>query len=116
MPDLTIQDFWMCITNNQFQVEIPKTSSVRDELLHATLGKDKYICRYGRTPDGDYDYGWTCECRGFQFRKDCKHIDEAEKQRCGWHQQFDAGEPVDDGNIKRCPECGAEAIGVKCAV
>jgi|TARA_R110000772_G_scaffold9060_4_gene29922 hypothetical protein len=63
-------------------------------------------------PQGDYQYGLTCNCKGYEFRKTCKHVIDAEEHHCGWSQQF--GIPYNgDG---KCPECGAAVEGVRVAI
>ena len=62
-----------------------------------------YTCTFGPST-GQYQYDWSCDCPGFKFRKSCFHIKIAELERCGWHQQFDDGEPING----LCPHCGEE--------
>jgi hypothetical protein len=42
-----------------------------------------------------------CTCKGFKFRKTCKHVNEAIESLCNYHEQVD-GEPELDGI---CPKC-----------
>lgn len=52
----------------------------------------------------------VCDCRGYQFRQKCRHLDAARKQCCDWNSvKRDAQTPVQRmQNI--CPECGSETI------
>ncbi len=65
---------------------------------------DVYTCTFGPTNHGPVQYDWTCDCKGFKFRKKCKHVIDAERDRCGWHQQFDGGRSM----MGYCPRCGNE--------
>lgn len=68
----------------------------------------------------------TCTCRAFYFRKKCKHVDEARKEFCNWHEAIWEGNMTSSfvpGNLiseqissydpnwkekKCCPLCGSE--------
>lgn len=58
----------------------------------------------------------TCTCPAYVFSKNwnkwCKHLEEAEKLICTYHQQFD-GPPEQEGV---CPKCGKPTIYVRVAV
>lgn len=54
----------------------------------------------------DMRNGWTCTCKGFQFRKNCKHIEEVENNRCGWGGGALIGSPSEEPEDGKCPECG----------
>lgn len=60
--------------------------------------------------DYSHRHGWHCDCKGFLYRKQCKHIEAVKKTKCNWDQFTDGGEPID----KMCPMCGTptEVIGV----
>jgi hypothetical protein len=68
---------------------------------------------YGPMPPGDdYAYGWTCTCKGFYFRRRCKHVRHAETLHCGWEQMHHGGAPIDG----RCPKCERPTITISYAV
>lgn len=68
-----------------------------------------YMVRYGYTPTGDYQYGYTCTCEAFKFgKKECKHIKEAKKHHCMWNHEACMGSIVDIPEDGKCPVCGEE--------
>ena len=84
--DLTrITSRW-CATNESFSTQI----------------KD-YVVSYGQTVSGPYQYDWSCTCKGFKFRGQCKHVEEAKSQRCAHGHDAVAGSPVEMGET--CPSC-----------
>lgn len=94
MPDLCVEYYWMCDTNisNVFTIKGSKG--------------DEYRVDY------DHRLGWTCSCKGFKFRRACKHIEQAKKKHCGWNEFIEGGDAVevnDDDehpNGRACPKCG----------
>jgi hypothetical protein len=97
MPDLTIEYHWMCVSNLHDATRVKGSKG------------DEYLVEFnGRLQQ------WHCDCQGFKFRHTCKHVKEAEKNRCGWNAFTDDGDvvevPVDDDhpNGYACPECGGE--------
>ena len=100
---MDIETFWMCRSNLGWETKVPSSD-----------GKTEYTVAFEQTPKGDCEYGFTCTCPRFKFKpnEECKHIKSAKSAFCGWHQQHDGGEPVEG----KCPECGGEVTGVRCAV
>jgi hypothetical protein len=95
MPDLTTHSYWACETCASWQTTI-----------------DGHLVAWGPTPGGQCVYGWSCDCKGFKFRRRCRHADAAEPQRCGWQQFVHGGEPAGD----RCPRCAAALVAESHAV
>ncbi len=87
MPDLTIQNARWCITN---------------EVDEKNIGD--YTQTYHKGNPGPYSVNWACTCKGYQFRKTCKHIVQAEAEHCGYGWEAAAGSPAEMG--KTCPSCG----------
>ena len=72
------------------------------------------------------DNGWTvgplfweggepaCNCPSYIFggKRNCKHIQAALNDACGWHSNYDEPQ-VDEG---KCPRCGGETVTVRVAV
>lgn len=73
-----------------------------------------YTLTYGKHNPGPYSANWDCNCKGYQFRKTCKHIAEAEEKRCGFGWEAAAGSPIDMG--KTCPSCGGPTCAMRYAV
>jgi len=57
-----------------------------------------------------------CTCKGFQFRKNCKHVKEVEKNRCSWHGAYDERQNEEQEKNHICPVCGKETITVAVGV
>lgn len=78
-------------------------------------GSEEYTCTYGAHNAGPYQMNWSCTCKGFQFRKTCKHVKQAEDLRCGHGWEAAAGSPADypDG---KCPSCGKRPVPVRVAI
>jgi hypothetical protein len=96
MPDLTIENHWLCQT-------------ARDWI--ATV--EGHSVSWGTMPPrAGYGYGFRCDCKGFRFRGTCRHVKAAEPLRCGWEAFTHGGQPIGG----KCPRCGgpvtAEAYAV----
>ena len=102
MADLTIESGWMCKSNEYWQVEV---AGSKDNV---------YMVTFCFQPYGPVQYDFECTCPQNRFRhKECKHIKAVKHQRCGWHQQFDAG--YVDPNNPKCPKCGCEVVAIQWA-
>ena len=100
-----IETFTWCIQNEYFSMEIPSGSS--DEV---------YTVSYLSSNPGPYAMNWDCQCKGFKYRKTCKHVVAAAEEKCEHGWEAAAGSPSHDWVDGRCPECGSKAIGVRVAV
>ena len=76
---------------------------------------EEYTCTYGSHIPGPYQMNWACTCKGFQYRKQCKHITMAENLRCGHGWEAAAGSPAQYPD-RKCPKCGADAVPVRVAI
>lgn len=89
----------MCKQNEYWEKQVGDYTVIFDQFSH----KFKHI----------YNYDFSCNCKAYKYgKKYCKHINQVKDERCHWHQQFDAGEIVDN----KCPVCGGELITVKVGV
>jgi hypothetical protein len=94
MPDLTVIHYRGCQDLDYFQMTVDGSKG------------NKYVvsCNRGR---------WSCDCKGFKFRKTCKHVEEAQKNKCGWSQEWNDEEAVVKGGDYVCPKCGGETFVYK---
>ena len=83
MPDLTLESFAICASLVPY---------------HKQWSVGGYI------QNVNHQYELECSCKGYQYRKICKHVTELDQTRCTWNQFIEGGEPVDG----RCPGCGGE--------
>lgn len=90
MPDLTFEYHQQCTGHNQTW----------------------HIGGYDQT--FDLRTGAHCTCKGFQFRKTCKHVQELQTTKlCLWSSAF-SDEPQEQTGI--CPVCGSQTEAVRVAV
>lgn len=100
MPDLTIENYWCCLSNESFSTFV--ASSDGSKTYQVTFGpnhknKDRVV------------NDWACTCPAYEHRPGyCKHIKriQAAGERCGWHKFVDGGEPEYSGDTPCCPNCG----------
>ena len=104
MSDLTEHTAWTCQTNVEW--------------THGVEGSKgtMYTVTFERLPEAT-EYGYTCTCKGFKYRGECRHIKKvvALERRCAWNETLEIGlEPVVDGDGDRwCPRCGGPVVAVK---
>jgi SWIM zinc finger len=100
MPDLTIEYYHVCPSTQHFHKQIKE-----------------YSVTYGFQPTGDYQYGWSCTCPHFRFRKtECKHIQAAKEERCAWNEDAYWGSGAPKPADGKCPNCGETLTVIKVAV
>jgi hypothetical protein len=103
MTDFNLQTSRWCSTNEHYVEVVPGSKGA------------KYTVRYGTTPQGPYQYGWSCTCPAFKFKGgDCKHIKAVESNRCAHGHDACMGSPSPMGET--CPECGSETSVIRVAV
>ena len=111
MPDLNIHTAVTCRTNQEWG-PVKVLSSDGSKIYQVTYGRLAHWA--------DTQYGWSCTCPGFKFRKTCNHIKAVEKsgQRCGWNADLEPGrQPVTTpkGELA-CPECGGPVSAYRVGV
>lgn len=98
MPDLTYHPARWCAGNEVFE-----------KTVEGSVGT--YEVTFNRFNPGEYSCNWACTCPGFKFRGTCKHVKEAESEKCdyGWGASCGSPEPDEvwgEGPEYTCPECG----------
>ena len=89
MPDFTHEVFYHCVSAENFTMKVNEQT--------VTYGPS-----FGR-----YEYDYSCTCKGFKFRKACKHIEKMREEHCNWMQFINGGQPVEKNGKKCCPKCGS---------
>lgn len=108
MPDFTEEVHFHCRSAEDWETTVPASNG----------GTYRVWVGYANWP-GAAKYEFQCECKGFQFRKTCKHVKAAKESDayCGWQQFVHGGAVVrDEQNIARCPECGDITYALRYAV
>jgi hypothetical protein len=49
---------------------------------------------------------FVCDCKGFEFRGQCKHQHEAANKSCWWPMVLDLKQTDSQRKEKICPQCG----------
>jgi len=108
MPDLTLETFWHCETDREWSSTVDGSKGRRYKV---TWDRHSH-----RNHEVQYDY--SCECEGYKFRKDCKHIQHVKDNnlRCGWNSFVEHDEPVKKDGEFFCPRCGEPAFPLQYAV
>jgi hypothetical protein len=111
MPDLIEVVAWTCATNTCFEKKVT-----------GSLG-DTYMVRFARLYGRELErqgvqYGWTCTCKGFEFRGTCRHINATRKSRCGWNGVLEPTAQCehDDEGRPCCPDCHGPVEPIKVGV
>lgn len=89
MPDLTLVPMRQC--------------------SESLIGKSADYGRYKTAIFGPHQF---CNCKGFKYRRTCKHVKDLESKICTYHEQID-GPPNED---KSCPKCGGKTVVVMVGV
>ena len=89
-----------CSTNKEWSTQIVGSKGTVYTVRHQKVA-------------GVYDY--TCTCPSFKFRRKCKHIDQADKLRCGWDEFYSDGKAqpkptANNPDQHSCPNCGSDTF------
>jgi len=98
VPDFTVEIAATCAQNVSWVRTVPS----------ATDPRKTYVVRWGRTYDGDFQFGWSCTCKAFQRCRDprkkaCKHIEAVKHERCTWNNHLEPGYGMSPTDC--CPDC-----------
>lgn len=105
MPDLMIEHVRTCAQNLFFEYK-----------AKGSKGKI-YTVTYCQSHQGQYQYGWFCECPDFVCRKrECKHIRAAKKIKCNWGFEAFMGSQTVPNIDNTCPNCGGETRVIRVGV
>jgi hypothetical protein len=106
MPDLTTETRRTCVSNLRWQKEYP---SSRDPNV-------KYRVYYGPVSTGPYSHNYACDCPAGVHGRPCKHVKQAEQDRCGWGWEAFAGDRPQPNADNTCPNCGEPTEVIKVGV
>lgn len=54
---------------------------------------------------------FICDCRGFEYRGMCKHIEEVSENMCRWDSTLNAEQQTpDQERDMMCPRCGGRTV------
>jgi hypothetical protein len=110
MPDLTEHTFYYCLSNEEFLTFV--ASSNGEKVYTVTFGPEH---KNHEKVVND----WACTCEAYKYRDGyCKHIKkvQASRERCGWYQFADGGEPDTSSEGPKCPKCGGPVATHRVAV
>jgi uncharacterized Zn finger protein len=52
--------------------------------------------------------GNSCDCKGFEFRGTCKHVNALMLKLCGWDSSEDEPQTPQQEMMMQCPRCGGD--------
>ena len=80
---------------------------------HIWACSHQYEVEYSASVGNSGGSAWTCTCKGYYFRKHCKHIAQVASGRCGWNSALDpSAKPANVSSDPQerseniCPDCG----------
>lgn len=98
MPDLTYHNARWCLSNESDQRKFEGSNG------------ETWTADLSRQNPGPYGVNWACDCPGYRFRGNCKHVKIAEEEACGYGWGAACGNPEPDevweGPEHTCPKCG----------
>ncbi len=85
MPDLTVEHYPVC-----------ESARVWSTTVEGITGRHTVTWE-----PGSEGWNYRCTCKGFRFRRSCRHVEEARKQHCNWN-----GFVKGVSEAQECPKCG----------
>lgn len=105
MPDLMIETRVTCKANLNWSKKYTSSS-----------GNGTYTVHYGPVHGGQYSHDYTCDCPAGQHGKMCKHVKQAQQDKCDWGWEAFCGDDPQPNADGTCPNCGGPTTGVRIAV
>lgn len=75
-----------------------------------------HVVRWEKAPSGAYQMRYVCDCPGFRYRRECRHLKVADTLRCKWGEDAFSGSPSQPNADGSCPDCGGPTVPVRVAV
>jgi hypothetical protein len=103
MPDLNIESYYWCSTNEDWSTKVGNYTVTWDRFSH-------------KNRDVQMDYACTCPAYKFGKGKHCKHIIAAKSQHCRWNHEAACGSSQPAPKGRKCPKCGAALSVIRVGV
>lgn len=85
------------------------------KINEVTVPSSKGDTDYRVVASKDPSIASSCECRGFEFRGQCKHLTAALNDICGWQTGDPEWEQTPQQEMMmQCPKCGEDTEMVSC--
>ena len=110
MPDLDILVALTCFSNESWTKSVVGSKGTTYNVKWSRLSPVEANRRHCQ-------YGWECTCDGWKYRRTCRHVTAAEKERCGWNAEIDPGaSTTSETGEHTCPRCNGPLVGVRVGV
>lgn len=116
MPDLTIVVMQQCKSiDGPLAVEVESNSTPGQTYTIWNLFSERH---YPECDCPAYKFGErTVQFGARVYPPECKHILAAQKEACGWHQQWsNEGQTSEQREGMICPRCGSQTMWVRVGV
>ena len=105
MPDLTTETRRTCVSNLRWQKKYP-----------SSRGDKEYRVYFGPVANSQFSHGFVCDCPAGVRGRPCRHVKQAEEDRCGWGIEAFMGSSPQPNADYTCPDCGELTEVVKIGV